>query len=95
MEEISKNEENKTEREKDELNKKKKLGASTTRSQTNRKNSDKEKDINININKKIENKGQDKLYLLNSRNNSSTGNLNPYTFTAKNEIFYKFFLKKK
>ena len=95
LEEISKNEENKTEREKDELNKKKKLGASTTRSQTNRKNSDKEKDINININKKIENIGQDKLYLLNSRNNSSTGNLNPYTFTAKNEIFYKFFLKKK
>ena len=33
--------------------------------------------------------------MLNSRNNSSTGKLNPYTFTAKNEIFYKFFLKKK
>ena len=95
LEEISKNEENKTEREKDELNKKKKLGASTTRSQTKRKNSDKEKDIYVNLNKKNKNKVDDKLYMLNSRNNSSTGKLNPYTFTAKNEIFYKFFLKKK
>ena len=88
LNEISKNEE--TEREKDELNRKKKNGASTTRSQTKRKNNDNEKEFN----KKNENLDEDKLYMLNLRNSSSTGKLNPYTFTAKDELFYKFFLKK-
>ena len=88
LDEISKNEEIKTEREKEEINKKKKNGASTTRSQTNRKNTDREKEINGNYN-------EENLYMLNSRNSSSTGKLNPFTFTAQDELFYKFFLKNK
>ena len=88
LKEISKNEEIKEDREKDEMNKRKK-GASTTRSQTKRKSNDKEKDF---INRNSE--GDDKLYMLNLRNSSATGKLNPYTVTAKEQIFYKFFLKK-
>lgn len=90
LEEISKNEEMRIQKEKEEINKKKKMGASTTRSQTNRKSIEKEKDIN----NKGEKLDDNKLYMLNLRNSSSTGNLNPYTFTAHNQIFYKFFLKK-
>ena len=93
LKEISKNEEIKTDRDKDdkdEMNKKKK-GASTTRSQTKRKTIDKEKD---NINKNNEPYDDEKLYMLNLRNSSATGKLNPYTVTSKEQIFYKFFLKK-
>ena len=32
--------------------------------------------------------------MLNLRNSSSTGNLNPFTIVAKEPLFYKFFLKK-
>ena len=91
LNEISKNEETKTGREKDEQSKKKKgLGASTTRSQTKRKENDREKDIN----KNSENYEEYKLYMLNLRNSSSTGKLRPYIFMGKDPIFYKFFLKK-
>ena len=90
LKEISKNEEIKTDRDKDGMNKKKK-GASTTRSQTKRKTIDKEKD---NINKNSVQNDEEKLYMLNLRNSSATGKLNPYTVTAKEQIFYKFFLKK-
>ena len=78
----------KTERDKKEINKRKKtLQTSTTRSQTQRRITDREKEINT-INE------EDKLYMLNLRNSSSTGKLKPYTFIAKDELFYKFFRKK-
>ena len=83
----------KTERGKNEIKKKKGAGASTTRSQTKRKDTDREKDI-INNNNYLDEE-KDKLYRLNLRNSSSTGILNPYTFTANDGLFYKFFLKKK
>ena len=38
---------------------------------------------------------EDKLYILNYRNSSSNANYYPYTFTAKDPIFYKFFAKQK
>ena len=78
----------KIERDKKEINKRKKtLQTSTTRSQTQRRITDREKEINT-INE------EDKLYMLNLRNSSSTGKLKPYTFIAKDELFYKFFKKK-
>ena len=88
LREISKNDEIKTDRDKDEINRRKK-GASTTRSQTKRKSIDKD---NINDNNEIS--GDEKLYMLNLRNSSATAKLDPYTIMAKEEIFYKFFLKK-
>ena len=42
----------------------------------------------------MENLEQNKLYMLNLRNTSSCGNLNPFTVSTKEPIFYKFFLKK-
>ena len=91
LKEISKNEELKTEREKDEINRRKKNGASTTRAQTKRIDSDRER---IKSKKNIIN-AEDKLYILNYRNSSSTANYHPFTFTAKDPIFYKFFVKQK
>lgn len=44
--------------------------------------------------KKIINLNGDKLYMLNVRNSSSTGNLKPYIISENTEIFYKFFVKK-
>ena len=86
LNEISRNENIKSDRDK------KKAGGSTTRTQTNRGGN------NININNddkffKNENSDENKLYMLNLRSSSSTGNLNPYTVVTKNDIFYKFFLK--
>jgi len=70
---------------------KKKTGGSTTRPQTKRQN----ENNNFNTNKNLlENLEENKLYMLNLRNSSSTGNLNPYTIVAKDPMFYKFFLKK-
>ena len=88
LREISRNDEIKTDRDKDEINRRKK-GASTTRSQTKRKSIDKD-----NINNYNEISGDEKLYMLNLRNSSATAKLDPYTIMAKEEIFYKFFLKK-
>ena len=70
---------------------KKKTGGSTTRPQTKRQN----ENNNFNSNKNfLENLEENKLYMLNLRNSSSTGNINPYTIVAKDPMFYKFFLKK-
>ena len=91
LEEISKNEELKTERDKNGINKMKKNGASTTRAQTKRIDSDRERIKN----KKNVMDDEDKLYILNYRNSSSTAYYHPYTFRAKDPIFYKFFLKQK
>ena len=91
LEEISKNEEIRTERYKDEINRKKKNWAFTTRAQTKRIDSDRER---IKSKKNVMN-DEDKLYILNYRNSSSTANYHPYTFTAKDPIFYKFFVKQK
>ena len=50
-------------------------------------------------NEKIKSKNErndfEKLYMLNVRNNTSTGNINPFTITANKGIFYKFFSKHK
>ena len=48
---------------------------------------------NDKINKVKQKNNLDKLYMLNLRNNSSNGN--PFTFTANEGIFLKFFSKKK
>ena len=48
---------------------------------------------NDKINKVKQKNNLDKLYMLNLRNNSSNGN--PFTFTANEGIFFKFFSKKK
>ena len=100
LKEISKKEGIKTERSKYDLNRMKKGdGASTTRIMTKRKDNYLEKDImkdcKNNCDENNENKDKDKLYMLNIRKCSSTGQLKPYTVTAKDHIFYKFFLKKK
>ena len=58
---------------------------SDTSPQTIREMKDKKK-INMNENK---------LYMLNVRNSSSTGNLKPYIISENTEIFYKFFVKNK
>ena len=58
---------------------------SETSSQTIREMEDKKK-INLN---------RDKLYMLNVRNTSSTGNLKPNIISENTEIFYKFFVKNK
>ena len=58
---------------------------SETSPQTIREMKDKKK-INMNENK---------LYMLNVRNSSSTGNLKPYIISENTEIFYKFFVKNK
>ena len=88
LNEISRNEEIKS-----EMNyyNKKKTGGSTTRPQTKRQN----ENNNFNSNKNfLENLDENKLYMLNLRNSSSTGKINPYTIVAKDPMFYKFFLKK-
>ena len=73
---------------------KKKTGGSSTRAQTKRPNDD-NNNTNFNSNKNFsQNFNENKLYMLNLRNSSSTGNLNPYTIVAKEPIFYRFFLKK-
>lgn len=94
LKEISKNEELRTEREKNEINRKKN-GASTTRAQTKRIDSDRDKERERISHKKNVINDEDKLYILNYRNSSSTANYQPYTFTAKDPIFYKFFMKQK
>ena len=58
---------------------------SETSPQTKREIKDKKK-INLN---------GDKLYMINVRNSSSTGNLKPYIISENTEIFYKFFVKNK
>ena len=74
---------------------KKKTGGSSTRAQTKRPNDDNNNNTNFNSNKNFsQNFNENKLYMLNLRNSSSTGNLNPYTIVAKEPIFYRFFLKK-
>ena len=87
LNEISRNEGMESER---DYNNKRKNGGSTTRSQTKRKY----ENNNFKSNKSMENLEQNKLYMLNLRNNSSCGNLNPFTVSTKEPIFYKFFLKK-
>ena len=90
LNEISRNEGNKAEN--NFLNKRKN-GGSTTRSQTKRKNDN--NNNNFNSNKKyLDNFDDNKLYMLNLRSSSSTGDLNPYTVVENNPLFYKFFLKK-
>ena len=93
LEQISKNEELKTERDKDEIYRKRKNGASITTTQTKRIDSDREK-IKSKSKKNMMN-DEDKLYILNYRNSSSTASYHPYTFIAKDPIFYKFFVKQK
>ena len=89
LNEISRNEEMKSEM---NIYNKKKTGGSTTRQQTKRQN----ENNNFNSNKNfLENLDENKLYMLNLRNSSSTGNINPYTILAKDPMFYKFFLKKR
>ena len=89
LNEISRNEEMKSEM---NIYNKKKTGGSTTRQQTKRQN----ENNNFNSNKNfLENLDENKLYMLNLRNSSSTGNINPYTIVAKDPMFYKFFLKKR
>ena len=89
LNEISRNEEMKSEM---NIYYKKKTGGSTTRQQTKRQN----ENNNFNSNKNfLENLDENKLYMLNLRNSSSTGNINPYTIVAKDPMFYKFFLKKR
>jgi hypothetical protein len=89
LNEISRNEEMKSEK---NIYNKKKTGGSTTRQQTKRQN----ENNNFNSNKNfLENLDENKLYMLNLRNSSSTGNINPYTIVAKDPMFYKFFLKKR
>ena len=68
---------------------KRKTGGSTTRSQTQKKI---EKD-DYNNNKINDNLDENKLYMINLRSSSSTGNLNPFTVVAKDPMFYRFFLK--
>ena len=71
---------------------KKKVGNSSTRPQTkrNKGNSNNNEDSNKQF---FENLDENKLYMLNLRNSSSTGSLNPFTIVAHEPIFYKFFLK--
>ena len=54
-------------------------------------------DIKKNEKTKVKNERNDfeKLYMLNVRNNSSSGYINPFTITANKGIFYKFFSKNK
>ena len=68
---------------------KRKTGGSTTRSQTQKKI---EKD-DYNNNKINDNLDENKLYMINLRSSSSTGNLEPFTVVAKDSMFYRFFLK--
>ena len=88
LDEIAKNEETK---EIGSFNKKK-VGNSSTRPQTkrNKGNSNNNEDSNKQF---FENLDENKLYMLNLRNSSSTGSLNPFTIVAHEPIFYKFFLK--
>ena len=88
LDEISRNEGNKSDK---NIYNKRKTGGSTTRTQTKRGIDNNNSNINNNF---LENFDENKLYMLNLRNSSSTGNLNPYTIVAKEPIFYKFFLKK-
>ena len=71
---------------------KKKAGNSTTRPQTKRRKDS--SNIDETNKQLLENLDENKLYMLNLRNSSSTGNLNPFTIVAKEPLFYKFFLKK-